>query len=130
MKAGVPESEFPPKLVGFTPAQFGMERVARKGFERLRWEMDRYEPYALAVYTGATPEVKAVLAPVRIPKDPMAGGELEQTCILTGGDPFGTGPKVKPGVLSVLSSTAELGATLPETPQGPPHRLCGLGRAS
>jgi len=118
MKAGVPESEFPPKLVGFTPAQFGMERVARKGFERLRWEIDRYEPYALAVYTGATPEVKSVLAPVRIPKDPMVGGELEQTCILTGGDPFGTGPKVKPGVLSVLSSTAELGATLPETPQG------------
>lgn len=118
MKEGVPESEFPPKLVGFTPEQFGMERVARKGLERLRWEMDRYEPYALAVYTGATQEMKAVLAPLRVPKNPMAGGELEQTCILTGGDPFGTGPKVKPGVLSVLSGTAEFGATLPETPQG------------
>jgi mono/diheme cytochrome c family protein len=118
MKEGVPESEFPPKLVGFTPEQFGMERVARKGLERLRWEMDRYEPYALAVYTGATQEMKAVLAPLRIPKNPMAAGELEQTCILTGGDPFGTGPKVKPGVLSVLSGTAEFGATLPETPEG------------
>ena len=80
--------------------------------------MDRYEPYALAVYTGATLEMKAVLAPLRVPKNPMAGGELEQTCILTGGDPFGTGPKVKPGVLSVLSGTAEFGATLPETPEG------------
>jgi len=118
MKQGVPEDEFPPKLVGFTPDQFGMERVARKGLERLRWEMDRYEPYALAVYTGATPDVKSVLAPVRVPKNPMAAGELEQTCILTGGDPFGTGPKVKPGVLSVLGGTAEFGAELPETPQG------------
>lgn len=118
MKDGVPEEEFPPKLVGFTPEQFGMERVARKGLERLRWEMDRYEPYALAVYTGATQEMKAVLAPLRVPKNPMAGGELEQTTILTGGDPFGAGPKVKPGVLSVLSGTAEFGATLPETPQG------------
>ena len=117
-KQGVPESEFPPKLVGFTPEQFGLERVARKGFERLRWEKDRYEPYALAVYTGATPEMKAVLAPLRVPIDPMAAGELEQTCILTGGDPFGTGPKVKPGVLSVLSGTAEFGAALPETPEG------------
>jgi hypothetical protein len=46
---GVPEADFPPKLVGFTPEQFGMERVARKGLERLSWELDRYEPYALAV---------------------------------------------------------------------------------
>jgi len=118
MKDGLPEGDYPPKLVGFTPAQFGMERVARKGLERLRWEMDRYEPYALAVYNGATPEMKSVLAPLRLPKDPFAAGELEQTCILTGGDPFASGEKVKPGVLSVLSTTAELEATVPESPQG------------
>jgi mono/diheme cytochrome c family protein len=117
-KEAVSESDFPPKLVGFTPEQFGIERVARKGLSRLAWEMDRYEPYALAVYTGATPDVKAVLAPVRVPKNPLAAGELEQTCILTGGDPFASGPRVKPGVLSVLSSTAGFGASLPETPQG------------
>ncbi len=55
MKQGVDETTFPPKLVGFTPQQFGMERIARKGLERLRWEFDRYEPYALAVYDGRTP---------------------------------------------------------------------------
>jgi mono/diheme cytochrome c family protein len=118
MKDGVPEDEFPPKLVGFTPEQFGMERVARKGLERLRWEMERYEPYALAVYTGGTQEMKTVHSPLRVPKNPLAAGMLEQTSILTGGDPFAEGPKVKPGVLSVLSGTAELGAALPETPQG------------
>ncbi len=99
---GVPESEFPPKLVGFTPEQFGMERVARKGFERLKWQMDRYEPFALAVYSGLTPDIKSVYAPMRIPENRMTAGELEKSCILIGGDPFSEGPAVKPGVLSVL----------------------------
>ena len=102
--AGVPEGDFPPKLVGFTPEQFGMERVARKGLERLRWELDRYEPYALAVYGGRTRQYKTVFAPLRMPADRMSAGELEETCILTGGDPFASGTKVKPGVLSVLGS--------------------------
>jgi hypothetical protein len=34
----------------------------------------------------------------------MSAGELEETCILTGGDPFASGTKVKPGVLSVLAA--------------------------
>jgi len=102
--AGAPEGDFPPKLIGFTPEQFGMERVARKGLERLRWELDRYEPYALAVYGGRTRQYKTVFAPLRMPPDRMSAGELEETCILTGGDPFASGTKVKPGVLSVLGS--------------------------
>lgn len=100
----VPEEEYPPKLVGFTPEEYGNERVARKGLERLRWELDRYEPIALAVYNGRTPDVKSVNAPVRVPASRMTAGELEETCILTGGDPFASGAKVSPGVLSVLGS--------------------------
>lgn len=115
-KAGVPEGEFPPKLVGFTPEQFGMERVARKGLERLRWELDRYEPYALAVYGGRTRQYKTVFAPLRMPSDRMSAGELEETCILTGGDPFASGTKVKPGVLSVLGSVQK--TTIPDTIEG------------
>lgn len=106
--AGVPESEFPPKLVGFTPEQFGMERVARKGLERLQWELDRYEPYALAVYNGRTREFKSVTAPLRMPTNRLTDGELEQACILIGGDPFSAGPKVEPGVLSALSQIGTL----------------------
>ncbi len=102
MQAGISEEEFPPKLVGFTPEQFGRERVARKGLERLRWELDRYEPFALAVYAGRTPDVKSVNAPTRMPNDAMIVGELEETCIHAGGDPFATGEQVQPGVLSVL----------------------------
>lgn len=104
LKAGVPEDQFPPKLLGFAPEDYGMERVARKGLERLRWEMDRYQPFALAVYNGRTPQVSSVTSPVRIPPDRMVAGELEETCILLGGDPFSLGEKVEPGVLSVLSN--------------------------
>ena len=64
-------------LVGFTPQEYGEERVARKGLERLRWELERYEPFALAVYNGRTPEVKSVNAPVRMPASRMEQGELE-----------------------------------------------------
>ncbi len=113
---GVPESEFPPKLAGFTPEQFGMERVARKGLERLKWELDRYEPFALAVYNGRTPEVKAVLAPTRMPADRMTSGELEETCVLRGGDPFSSGQKVKPGVLSILGSVQKV--PIPDSIEG------------
>jgi len=103
-KDGVPEDDFPPKLVGFTPAQFGMERVARKGLERLRWEQERYQPFALSVYNGRTPELRSVNAPLRMPVNHMSAGELEETCVLSGGDPFSTEAPVTPGVLSAVSS--------------------------
>ena len=103
-KQNVPEAEFPPSLVGFTPEQFGLERVARKGLERLQWELDRYEPVALSIYNGRTPKVVSIVSPFRMPGNRMTTGDLEETCVLTGGDPFGSGEKVKPGVLSVLGA--------------------------
>ena len=103
-KQGVPEDQFPPKFTGFTPEDYGNERVARKGLERLKWELDRYEPFALAVHDGRTPDVKAVLAPVRMPANRMTEGELEETRVLAGGDPFSQGATVTPGTLSVLDA--------------------------
>ena len=97
MKQGSAEEQFPPKLYGFSPEDYGNERVARKGLERLRWEMERYEAFTLAVYDGRTPDVKAVLAPVRMPANRMTDGELEETCVHTGGDPFANGQRVNPG---------------------------------
>jgi hypothetical protein len=98
----VPESQYPPKQLAFGVEDFGHERIARKGLERIRWELERYEPVAFAVYSGRTPEMKAVIAPLKMPMAPMTDGELEETCILPGGDPFSPKDKVKPGVLSVL----------------------------
>jgi len=102
MRQNLPEAQIPPKHVGFTPEDYGNERVARKGLQRLKWEEERYQPYALAVYSGKTPTLRSVYAPLRIPKNPSQVGELEKTCILTGGDPFSQGAPVKPGILSVL----------------------------
>lgn len=100
----VVEGLFPPKFVGFTPQDYGLERVARKGLERLKWEAERYEPFALAVYSGRTPVLKSVTAPLRMPADAQTVGELEATCILTGGDPFVRGEHVQPGALSAVDS--------------------------
>jgi mono/diheme cytochrome c family protein len=116
MKQGIAETEFPPKLVGFTPEQFGLERVARKGLERLKWELDRYEPFALAVYDGRTPDVKSVNNPFRIPDNRMTEGELSEDCIRIGGDPFAEGPTVKPGVLSVINQVRA--GAIPDTIEG------------
>jgi len=102
-----PESDFPPKLVGFTPEQFGLERMARKGVERLSFELDRYEPFALSVYSGLTREYKTIFSPIRVPEDRLTQGRIEATAILGGGDVFAPGAPVTPGVLTAA------GAALP-----------------
>ena len=112
----VPEDQFPPKLLGFSPEDYGNERVARKGLERLKWELDRYEPVAFAVYNGRTPELKSVFNPLRMPAARLTEGELEQTCILTYGDPFALGEKVSPGVLSALGVAPK--TPVPDTIEG------------
>ena len=115
-KAGTAESEYPPKLVAFTPEQFGLERVARKGLERLRWEFDRYKPFALAVYNGRTKSVRSVTAPTRVPDDRLGTGEWERTAILTGGDPFSAGESVSPAALSVIND--QVVAAIPDSVEG------------
>jgi hypothetical protein len=116
IRKGRNEGEYPPKLVGFTPEQFGLERVARKGLQSLAFEYEAYKPYALSVYNGRTPEVTSVTAPFRVPPQPMKQGKLEAGHILTGGDPFSPGEPVKPGVLSVLEDVRS--EPIPETVEG------------
>lgn len=117
-KQGVPEDQYPPKLVGFKPQDFGNERVARKGLERLKWEMERYEPYAFSVYNGVTIPMVNVYQPLRMPGDRMKNGELEQTAILGGGDPFSPTTLVKPGVLSAMSPISTLEFPIAEGVEG------------
>jgi mono/diheme cytochrome c family protein len=112
-QAKAAEADYPPNLVGFTAEEFGNERVGNKGMERLRWEYTRYEPLALAVYSGHTPDISSVYAPLSMPDD-VSKGELEQTCILTGGDPFSPAEQVAPGVLSVIAN----GASIPSAVSG------------
>lgn len=116
LQQGIPEDEIPPKGVGFTVEDFGNDRVATKGLQRLSWEEERYQPFALAVYSGRTPNVKAIYQPQRIPKRPLEVGELEASCILIGGDPFASGPEVAPGTLSVLNDAGDV--EIPATMEG------------
>jgi hypothetical protein len=102
LRKGIPEDQLPPKRVGFTIQQYGIERMARKTIQRLSWEMDRYEPFTHSVYSGVTPVLKNVQVPLRIPDNILSEGELEQTRILAGGDPFSPGEPVTPGALSVI----------------------------
>ena len=102
----------PPRHEFLTAADLGLERIARKGLERLKWEYDRYGPFALSVYSGRTPVVKAISAPSRLPKRPNSG-ELEVTRILAGGDPFSPQEALTPGVLSAAGDAA-----IPEAPEG------------
>lgn len=103
-KLGFAPDEIPPRHVGFTPQEFGQERVSRKGLERLKWRFERYQPFALAVYDGLTPRKSSVSSPIRLPQNPMKRGDLEQTCILTGGDPFSPATPVAPNALSVVDN--------------------------
>ena len=117
-KQGLPEDQIPPRHIGFGPEEYGRERVARKGLERLSWEFDRYQPIAFTVYNGKTPDLKFVVNPVRPPPNPMDAGELEQTAILGGGDPFSPTTPVKPNSLSVISALADLPSQIPDAISG------------
>ncbi len=122
----------PPQKVGWTPQDFGIERIARKGQERLKWRMERYEPFVLSVYNGRTASPRAVTSPTRMPADRMEKGELEATCILAGGDPFSPTQPVTPGVLSAvehrLASQSVAPPRFPEPPQSISGRRLALAR--
>ncbi|MEM9825514.1 MAG: PSD1 and planctomycete cytochrome C domain-containing protein [Planctomycetota bacterium] len=115
MRRQMDQASFPPKNFGFTPAQYGLERVARKGLERLRWQLDRYQPFALSVYNGHTRNMKSITSPQRLPKD-RTQGELEESFIHTGGDPFAEGQAVQPDVLSVVQP--HVATEIPKTLDG------------
>jgi len=127
-KRDLPEDQIPPRHVGFAPEDYGHERIAQRGLERIRWELDRYEPIAFAAYSGRTPELKAVHNPLRMPAQRMTQGELEQTHILTGGDPFANGAPVAPGVLSAAALVGEMDAALAVVPAEIEGRRAALAR--
>ncbi|XZE34297.1 PSD1 and planctomycete cytochrome C domain-containing protein [Pirellulaceae bacterium SH501] len=114
-KKGSGEEHVPPVHIGFGPQEHGHYRLAKKGLERIRWQQDRYLPLAFSVYSGPTPNRKNMLAPPRMPKNPEANAELEQTSILAGGDPFSPAAQVTPGFLSVVS---DLGVSMPDSMAG------------
>ena len=120
---GVPEDDLP-RNIGLTLEEIGIRKVGSKNVDRTTFEMKKFEPYALSVYSGLAPEKPqrsgSMLA---MPADPMGKGERDKTHILAGGDPFGYAEEVSPGVFSALpDSNDTLESTeynsIPETVQG------------
>ena len=128
LRKGIPEDQIPPKGIGFSPDDYGLERISRKGIERIKWELERYQPIAFSVYSGRTPEMRAVLNPLRMPADRMTEGELENTHILTGGDPFAQGTPVTPAVLSAVTELGRLDAESFHVPTEISGRRLALAR--
>jgi len=99
---GVPEKDIPPRDLGLSYADLGRFKAAQKAVTLLRLKQDACNPIALSVYNGFTRVVNSNRGRINMPKDPMTEGEMEETCIRTGGDPFAQGAPVTPGVLSML----------------------------
>ncbi|MEM9160193.1 MAG: DUF1549 domain-containing protein, partial [Verrucomicrobiota bacterium] len=119
----IPEDQRLPRNYGLTNQEIGLLKVQGKNLQRINGELGRYEPTAFSVYSGVTRPAKNSSAKFSMPQDPMEGGEIEASHILTGGDPFSLGESVTPGVFSALpDSNDALQASefnsIPESPDG------------
>ncbi|MEM9701382.1 MAG: PSD1 and planctomycete cytochrome C domain-containing protein, partial [Planctomycetota bacterium] len=119
LEQGAPADEIAPIELELTVQDYGLERVAKKLLQRHGWELDRYKPIALSVYSGAERSPKPVYGALRLPKNRMEG-RMATSAILTGGDPFSPGQPVEPGVLSaaLLSVVPDAADPVPAEPVG------------
>lgn len=105
-KMQIPAEKLPPRGLGLTAEELGVQKVGLKNLFRTTYELNKFKPFTHSVYSGVSPETPLISGKmIALPDDPMAGGEIEVSHILTGGDPFALGEKVTPGVMSVLSGT-------------------------
>lgn len=115
-KAGLKKEELPQGRLFEKPEEFALGPISSKWENRFSWELDRYEPIAYTVYNGKTRKPRGNYGRMEMPEDPMKEGELEETAILGGGDPFSPTDPVKPGVLSAVPGGLEY--PIPETVAG------------
>ncbi len=109
LKKGISQDEIAPKNVGFSPRDFGEDRIATKYVSRHNWELDRYKPIAFSVYSGPDATRRAFNSRITMPG--KRRGKSAQTSILSGGDVFSPTIAVTPGTLSVLSGIVGLDAS-------------------
>ncbi|MCB1121101.1 MAG: DUF1553 domain-containing protein, partial [Verrucomicrobiae bacterium] len=120
---GIPEDELP-RNIGLSLEEIGIRKVGIKNVQRTEFEMKKFEPYSMTVYSGLEPvKEQRSGSMLPMPADPMGQGERSTTHILTGGDPFGYAEEVTPGVFSALpdsNDTLEANDynSIPETPVG------------
>lgn len=123
-KQGIPDDKLPPRNHGLTLEELGIKKVGDKNVARTTFELMKFEPYAMSVYSGPKPEKEVRSGSMlSMPKDPSSGGSMSSMHILIGGDPFNRGEEVTPGVMSALpGSNDTIEATpwnsIPDSPDG------------
>ena len=106
-KAKVPKEQMPPRRYGWTPNDYGQDRVVRKWEKRHPWEKDQYRPIAYTVYNGKTLVKNSNQGRLHKPANPLKQGYWQPTTILNGGDVGSPGEKVTPGILSAAQLDQE-----------------------
>ncbi len=102
-KLGFPPEKIPPRNIGLSMQELGVMKVGDKNVKRTQFEMKKFEPFAMSVYSGPTPaKPQSSGTMLSIPKNDDPGGAISKTHILTNGDPFGYADEVSPGVMSAL----------------------------
>ncbi len=100
---GIPDEQLPPRNIGLTMEELGIMKVGDKNVKRAQFEMKKFEPYVMSVFSGLPPKSPqrsgSMLA---MPQASQLASEPGKTHILTNGDPFGYAEEVTPGVMSVL----------------------------
>lgn len=118
---GVADEDLPPRNLGLDVNEIGVVKVGGKVVNRTQFEMKKFEPFAMSVYSGPSPKNEPRSGSMlSIPADPSSGN-LESSHILNGGDPFGRGEEVTPGVFSALPGSNDVlesneWNTIPTTP--------------
>lgn len=125
-RAGLPDSEKPPRHYGLTPEDEGRLKVRRQDDWIWTRRLERFEPLAQTVFNGSD-YIPGNGRKLRMPKEIDADWRPRST-ILDGGAVHAPGAPVSPGVLSALRLPAASGADPYALPQELGGRRTALAR--
>lgn len=93
---------------GLDPGDEASLARMNKNISRHKIELDRTQPIAFSVYTGATIHKNNIAGRIPIAKAPWKKGEIELDAIRNGGDVYSIGAPVTPGALSAAVSLGQM----------------------
>lgn len=93
---------------GLDPGDEASKARIQKNISRHGIELDRTQPIAFSVYTGATIPRKNVNGRILQPPNPWEKGEIEHDAIHIGGDVYALADPVTPGALSAAESLGKM----------------------
>jgi cytochrome c553 len=98
--ASLPVERRPPRHLGLSPADLGLQKVWAKRIEYFERRLQETQPRAMAVYSGPHRVYRSHVATHDVPL--RIAGQVAPTRILLGGSLANPGQHVTPGVLSAM----------------------------